>query len=142
MLAITGAAEAILLKLYECSAKHDSYSWSFESACRTWFPVIPESDHAMIFDRLIEHGWISTDLGWPPYDVVSNISGPDLSGDKAVRLTPRGIDAAIGMLKAREPKTFIQRIHSWQWGTWGGMAAIVAALASICGAIFSYRAIP
>jgi hypothetical protein len=57
-------------------------------------------------------------------------------------LTPLGRDEAQAYFRSRLHKTFRQRFHSFNWTTWGGVSAVVAAIASIVAVVLSYLALP
>jgi len=76
------------------------------------------------------------------HSAVWNIGNPP--GDKEViifGLTPIGQSKAQDLLEKRIYRSFCEKFHRINSATWGGLAAIVAAVASISGAVFSYMAL-
>ena len=46
-------------------------------------------------------------------------------------INERGKAEAIGIYERRRLKTLLARVHALNWATWGGIAAIIAAVASV-----------
>ena len=59
-----------------------------------------------------------------------------------VKITPKGMRRVESLFASRGELTAIERLHSINWATWGGLAAIAAAIASTVGSFFAFKAIP
>ena len=133
-------SEDILLKLHDCSARHHWDTWSFESAFRVLGYENYEQDYERVFDLLIRRGYITADDRFE-LKVMPGEYPIRSVNDTGVTITELGKRAAVETQLSREPKTVLQRLHSLNWATWGGLAAIIAAAASSIAAYFAYLAV-
>jgi len=108
--------EDVLLTVYDRSSRYHSDTWNLASAFKAMKrdadPEIVEAVRGTIIKR-----------GWGTVEAF---------GDKlAFTINERGKADAIDIYESRKPKTAIEKLHSYNWATWGGLAAVVAAAASI-----------
>ena len=88
-----------------------------------------------VFQRLVRLGYILDfqeklwEIGNRGVDVV------------IFQMTPLGIAKAEELLDDRLKVGWLVRLHSANWAMWGGIAAMIAAFASIAGAVFAFMAL-
>jgi hypothetical protein len=127
--------------LHDCISKHDSQWWSFASAFEAAKVSDYDRKHDDVFDLLVRRGLIRAQ-GRFETGLRKKIGAVDGIPDIAVTVTDLGRAEAVRLVLAREPKTLTERLHSINWSTWGGLAAVVAAIASTVGAYFAFKAVP
>ncbi|WP_415643549.1 hypothetical protein [Sphingomonas antarctica] len=90
-----------------------------------------------ILDRLAVAGFITvSDVA---YWSVDPTTGPIEVG--IFSLTPLGREHAQEQLKSRLARTWSQRFHGVNWTTWGGVSAVIAAVASIIAIVLAWLAL-
>ena len=134
-------AQDILLVLHDRVSKHNSEWWSFASA----FDAAEIADYSgkreEIFGLLLRRGFIRAD-GDFEIGLRKKVGSADATPDTGVTVTDRGRAEAIRIMIEREPKSFGEHLHSINWATWGGLAAVIAAIASSIGAYLAFKALP
>ena len=127
---IENISKQILLKLYECSYRHSGMTWSFQSAraCERSDSVEVQQS---VFDAMGAKGWIEADGGFAPYDLRLGVNGPDLTGDTAVRLTDRGVNAALTILDWQRPKSLQEKLHEIPRGDRIALVALIVSLVAL-----------
>ena len=140
MIKLSREAQDILLVLHDRISKHNSDWWSFASAFTAAGISGYETKREEIFGLLSRQGFIRADGDFET-GLRKKTGGIDTVPDTPVTVTDRGRAEAIRITIDREPKTMLDRLHSVNWATWGGLAAIFAAIASSIGAYFAFEAI-
>jgi hypothetical protein len=134
-------AQDILITLHDRISTYNTEWWSFASAFEAAETGNYEEKRERVFGLLLRRGLIRADSNFE-VELRKTATRTSAVSDTGVTVTDLGRAEAVKIMMAREPKSLLERLHLMNWATWGGLAAVLAAIASTVGAIFAFRAIP
>jgi hypothetical protein len=99
--------------------------WNFQSAFNAIGLFVDEEQMSDYWSYFVDQGW-------------GKFDGPE---DPSFVITEKGEDAARAFIARKLPLYSPDRLRTWDWAIYGTIAAIVAAAASVVGAIFAFQSI-